>query len=336
MTMHTTINIAARTPKVSIIVPVYKVEAYLPRCLESILSQRFTDFELLLIDDGSPDACGRICDEYALKDERIRTFHQKNAGVSVARNLGLDNARGEWLAFVDSDDWVEEGWLDVFADDTGIRDSDLLLYGRRKTDGAMVFYEYLPPQSKWKARDYINTNEFNMVAVWSCFFRRVIIEKSGIRFSPSLKFAEDTEFLLKTFASSDNILALHAVLYNYYFRKSSATNLTKFDFARASQDIESINGFLSYCAKSGISNERFAPSVRRSYRIFLRNYLRVSNPKPADKAPFLVLYRETIARHPVFRRNLTFQAISRAWMPSLLLARALMRLNHAMKAGGDR
>ena len=87
-------------PKISVIVPVYKVENYLHRCVDSILAQSFTDFELLLIDDGSPDNCGVICDEYAAKDSRVRVFHKPNGGVSSARNLGLDNARGGWIAFV--------------------------------------------------------------------------------------------------------------------------------------------------------------------------------------------------------------------------------------------
>lgn len=81
-------------PKISVIVPVYKVEEYLHRCIDSILSQSFTDFELILVDDGSPDNCGKICDEYAQKDSRVRVFHKPNRGVSSARNLGLDNATG--------------------------------------------------------------------------------------------------------------------------------------------------------------------------------------------------------------------------------------------------
>ena len=88
-------------PILSVIVPVYKAEAYLPRCIESILAQTFTDYELLLIDDGSPDNCGRICDEYARKDMRVRTFHQDNKGASAACNLGIDSAFGRYLVFVD-------------------------------------------------------------------------------------------------------------------------------------------------------------------------------------------------------------------------------------------
>ena len=95
-------------PLISIIVPIYNVEKYLSRCINSVLSQTFPDFELLLIDDGSTDKSGYICDGYAQKDSRIKVFHIENGGVSAARNYGLDNARGEWITFVDADDWIDK------------------------------------------------------------------------------------------------------------------------------------------------------------------------------------------------------------------------------------
>ena len=94
------------TPKISVIVPVYKAEAYLRRCVDSILAQTFQDFEVLLIDDGSPDRSGEICDEYARKDRRVRVFHKENGGVSSARNVGIEKALGTWIMFVDADDWL--------------------------------------------------------------------------------------------------------------------------------------------------------------------------------------------------------------------------------------
>lgn len=93
-------------PTISIIVPVYNVEAYLCRCIDSILAQTFTDFELILVDDGSPDNCSSICDEYAKKDSRIVVVHKENGGLSDARNTGLDIAKGEYIGFVDSDDFI--------------------------------------------------------------------------------------------------------------------------------------------------------------------------------------------------------------------------------------
>ena len=104
-------------PKISVVVPVFKVEPYLHRCIDSILAQTFTDFELILVDDGSPDNCGIICDEYATMDYRIHVIHQSNGGLSAARNAGIDwafeNSDSEWLAFIDSDDWVHQQYFEL-------------------------------------------------------------------------------------------------------------------------------------------------------------------------------------------------------------------------------
>ena len=103
-------------PQISVIVPVYKVEPYLRRCVDSILAQTFTDFELILVDDGSPDNSGAICDEYAQKDARVHVIHQENGGLSAARNAGIDwvfaHSDSQWLTFVDSDDWVHPEYLE--------------------------------------------------------------------------------------------------------------------------------------------------------------------------------------------------------------------------------
>ena len=112
-------------PKISVIVPVYNAEKYLHRCIDSILNQTFPDFELLLIDDGSKDQSGEICDEYAKKDSRVKVFHKENGGVSSARNVGIDNAVGEYICFCDSDDWVEKTWLLSFFE--RMCDNDMLI-----------------------------------------------------------------------------------------------------------------------------------------------------------------------------------------------------------------
>ena len=114
-------------PKISVIVPVYKAEAYLCRCVDSILSQTFEDFELLLIDDGSPDRSGEICDEYAKRDCRVRVFHKENGGVSSARQCGLDHALGEYVIHADPDDWMESEMLCVLYNKVKERNSDIAL-----------------------------------------------------------------------------------------------------------------------------------------------------------------------------------------------------------------
>ena len=114
-------------PKISIIVPVYKAENYLHRCVDSILTQTFSDFEVLLIDDGSPDKSGYICDEYARKDSRVRVFHKENGGVSSARQCGIDNAYGEYTIHADPDDWVEPTMLEELYAKAMDEDADMVI-----------------------------------------------------------------------------------------------------------------------------------------------------------------------------------------------------------------
>jgi len=116
-------------PTISVIVPVYKVEKYILRCVDSILGQTYEDFELILVDDGSPDNCGAICDEYAAKDSRVVVIHQENGGLSAARNAGIDwafaNSDSQWLTFIDSDDWVHPEYLERLLDAVRVNDADL-------------------------------------------------------------------------------------------------------------------------------------------------------------------------------------------------------------------
>ena len=114
-----------REGKISVIIPVYKVEEYLPRCLDSVLGQTHTDLEIILIDDGSPDNSGKLCDQYAAKDDRIKVIHKENGGVSSARNAGLDAATGDYIGFVDSDDWIEPDMYAFLLENAVAYDADI-------------------------------------------------------------------------------------------------------------------------------------------------------------------------------------------------------------------
>lgn len=115
--------------EVSIIVPVYQVENYIRKCIDSILAQTFTDFELILVDDGSKDKSGQICDEYAGMDQRVRVIHQENSGVAAARNHGIAYANGGYLCFVDADDWIEDGMIEQCISQMKENDADILRHG---------------------------------------------------------------------------------------------------------------------------------------------------------------------------------------------------------------
>ena len=112
---------------ISVLIPVFNVERYLSRCIESVIKQTYKNIEIILIDDGSKDKSGKICDKYAKKDDRIRVIHKENEGVSVARNLGMDSANGEYIIFVDSDDWIEQQAVELLFSQLSLYDSDLAI-----------------------------------------------------------------------------------------------------------------------------------------------------------------------------------------------------------------
>ncbi len=203
------------TPKISVIVPVYNVEKYLPRCIDSILSQTFTDFELLLIDDGSPDNCGKICDEYAAKDSRVKVFHKSNGGVSSARNLGLDNAQGEWITFIDSDDYVEQNFLVL----PGNTSAELLInnYKVLCNEKSSNFCFENKVIEKSHIYNFLNKNLVEQIfrVPWAKFFRRTIIADNNISFVKGVKIGEDNLFMLEYlyYTKSINFISLANYVY---------------------------------------------------------------------------------------------------------------------------
>lgn len=216
-------------PKISVIVPVYNVEKYLRRCIDSILAQTFTDFELLLIDDGSKDSSGEICDEYAGKDERVRVFHKDNGGVSSARNLGLDNAKGEWIWFVDSDDVINPN-IDLSSVLTNISDEDYVLFNGEEFSDDEDINQALFCKD-FKVDKSYDKNEFLLKYVchnhFLLWYKRSLIEKYGIRFTEGMKVAEDEEFQLKYLIICSHPIKVDGTLYFYRIRRESAMNNSK-------------------------------------------------------------------------------------------------------------
>lgn len=208
-------------PKISVIVPVYNVEKYLRRCVDSILAQTFTDFELLLIDDGSMDKSGDICDEYAKQDGRVRVFHQKNGGVSKARNVGLDSAKGEWVTFVDSDDWVENKYLFGFEPfDGDIIVSGCKIYGERYE---VLRYEECSFIGKRHISTFLSCHlkDEIMRVPWGKLFKKNIILEQRNRFDETLFLGEDTVFVHKYLSGVEKLCTRRGENYNYYYLNSA-------------------------------------------------------------------------------------------------------------------
>ena len=214
---------------ISIIIPVYNTEAYLPACLDSILSQRFTDFEVLLVDDGSRDGSGAICDEYAARDPRVRVFHKENGGVSAARNLALEQAGGAWVCFVDSDDQLTPGGLQALYD--GISDQvDLVMADFIKTTLPVEPVKPGPCETRLIDRNEAMVSMFNQPDrrfegyVFAKLFRRDLILKASLCFDPAIAIKEDTLFVVSylSLAAARRVSVSSAPVYYYIQRPSSA------------------------------------------------------------------------------------------------------------------
>lgn len=211
------------TPKISVIVPVYKAEKFLRKCIDSILAQTFTDFELLLIDDGSPDNSGKFCDEYAEKDSRIRVFHKENGGVSSARNVGLDNARGEWIAFVDADDWSEKDML-----------YEMCVHAIKNNVNVVVAPFYVNECHKqridYQQKEYLPQNFLKAIlegkamgSLWNKLIHRNLYD--NIRFDTNITYCEDVLALSQILYKADvRISFVNKPYYHYVQVETSITH----------------------------------------------------------------------------------------------------------------
>ncbi|SFG65331.1 glycosyltransferase family 2 protein [Oribacterium sp. WCC10] len=208
---------------ISVIVPVYNVEPYLRKCLDSIVNQTYKDLEILVIDDGSTDGCGKICDEYGEKDKRIRVFHTENRGLSAARNLGLDEAKGDWIGFVDSDDWIDEDMYEA-------------LYDRALETGADVvecgyYSEYQNSTVENIKEDVVFTGENAVLmllqgklsnTVWSKLWRNVCFK--NLRF-PVGRLFEEYAITYRLLYDAEKVCAIHSSKYHYFQRSDSISRI---------------------------------------------------------------------------------------------------------------
>ncbi len=213
---------------ISVIVPIYKVEKELGRCVDSILAQTHSRLEIILVDDGSPDDCPRMCDAYALRDPRIQVLHKENGGLSDARNAGLRLASGEFVLYVDSDDYLEFDACEKLL--TGmLEDSVSFVVGAmRVAEGEKVSCHRqtgLEPGRAYSARDFlirgIRRGEWTSVAILN-LYRREFLLKNGLWFVPG-RFYEDMEFLPRLYLAADNVVYVDHPFYNYVIRPGSIT-----------------------------------------------------------------------------------------------------------------
>ena len=215
---------------ISIILPIYKVENYLAKCIESLLAQTYKNIEIILVDDGSPDNCGNICDAYAKKDARIKVIHQQNSGVAAARNAGLQEASGEYIGFVDPDDWVEPQMYERLLSGLKTTNTELAICGYNYYDetGAVDSSRLYPE----KEDEILSRKElFKRLSdmpptvrhtTWNKLFIQKLI--GNLRFNEDLKSSEDLDFLNQYLRKVNSAVFVHAPLYCNLVRQGSATH----------------------------------------------------------------------------------------------------------------
>lgn len=201
--------------KISVIVPVYKVEPYLRKCLDSIVNQTHRNLEIILVDDGSPDSCGAVCDEYAAKDGRIKVIHKGNGGVASARNAGLDAATGDYIGWVDGDDWIEPEMFETMLRGAEAHDADIAICSRME-----IYPDHSFPMG-WQQAELLNKEQAVALLVEDDVIRSYLCDKlwkrelfQDIRF-PQLKVFEDMAVMYPLFMRAERVVCLPDVLYHY-------------------------------------------------------------------------------------------------------------------------
>ena len=241
------------TPLISIIVPVWNVELYLSECVESILSQTYTNIELILIDDGSTDGSGIICDKYKLEDNRVKVYHCENSGVSHARNYGVEMANGQWISFVDSDDWLEKSFIEKIIEEGNYKNGDVYISGGH-------FKEYENKTIEWKCfTNKVITDEdekellvAKMLAPlsvringcktaplgepWAKLYKKEFLLASGIRFDEKFHPYEDVLFHYEIFRKASAIVGSDIIGYHYRYTDGSSTNRYKPQYVKMMND----------------------------------------------------------------------------------------------------
>lgn len=249
-------------PKVSIIVPVYKAEKYLRECIDSIISQTFNDWECILVDDGSPDNSGKICDEYAVNDSRLLVIHKENGGVSSARNAGLDIAEGEWITFVDSDDCLYSNALEQWIVTAESNDLDLVQchYNRVYKAGEFCNSSTIPLSTY----EYADSEDY-LVCVGGNLFKSSIIMENNMRFDGTIRYGEDQLFIYNFMISCRKIQRISDVLYFYRDNNQSATS--------QKQKSKDLLNSIKELNEVGLRQKCFHIRIQKQIQIFIERIL---------------------------------------------------------------
>lgn len=283
--------------KISVVVPVYKVREYLRRCIDSILEQTFVDFDLILIDDGSPDECGVICDEYAQKDKRIYVIHQINQGLSEARNAGIEwalkNSTSDWITFIDSDDWIHKDYLRILYESALKHNVDLSICNCIKTPEFSIDVDEVEENVlEFSAEDFWCFRQYG--GAWAKLYRKRHFEE--IRYPKGLLY-EDIFVTYRLLFMQTKVVYIEKPLYFYFLRDDS---ITKSGWnPRVLSQLTGMKQQMRFYKENGYT---------RAYKITIKNYL-IDIRKQIEAAKFVkekypkefkwlnLIYRANLLKH---------------------------------------
>ena len=290
-------------PTFSLIVPVYRIETYLPKCIDSVLAQTCQDYELLLVDDGSPDGCGASCDRYAARyPDKIRAIHQENGGAGAARNHGIALSSGEYLLFVDGDDYLSENFLEALKTAIEATPADLILFGAQvERDGKKVgeLHENVEAGTLLQVSQQ-PTLYFGVMAPWNRAYRRSLFTEHGITFATKVWY-EDIRVVTKVLAVAQTAIRLPGCYYHYLQREGSAMNNK--NSSRNVEILYAYDDILDWYRSHGYYEaHREALEFQAIQHIFLAATVRVLLINRKDR--LIADFRAYMEEHfPTFREN---------------------------------
>lgn len=313
-------------PRISVITPVYKVENYLRKCVDSILAQTFTDFELFIVDDGSPDNCGKIADEYEKQDSRIHAIHKENGGAPSARNAGIEKTTGEYYYFPDSDDWLEPTYLQELYDEAEKTGAELVISGfvmEYYENNKNKSYAVSMPEANYNNQQLVRSNlhkYFNnmMMAVpWNKLYKASYIEKHGLRF-PNLKW-DDLHFNMDVIMDIEKVAISNSTGYHFFRSRPGSETTTVFDGMLYKKRKEQFEHILSVYKHWGVKGKEITSTIYGYYASRLVQCVQEAAISDSDK-------KEEIIKE-ILNDHLTEKALRAGYIESkpLRMSALLMR-----------
>lgn len=273
---------------ISVIVPIYKVEKYLKQCIDSILNQTYKHIEIILVDDGSPDKCGKICDEYANKDNRIRVIHKSNGGLSDARNCGIKIARGDYIIFVDSDDYINEEMCEkllfyaiTYKVDIVSCNFSYVYNDQLKENNMSIKEKFFLDTGRNILKKYFFDYSVDLNVVWNKIYKKELFFMSEKIFFPKGKYYEDNFTVYKLYNKAKKVVLLNEVL--YYYKKREDTITSKFTLKHLKDSLDYIKDYYIYSS----NKDNDIKSIMQI--VALKQYLSLYKIKNLDKKMFDLL-----------------------------------------------